>query len=432
MSKRQSSKCLLNKVSTLGNLRSAWKELNKSNPLSKGLSDETIQSFGASLESNLKKIRGQLQNDKYLFSPTKGSIIKEKKSAKSLKKRPIQISEICDRLVQRAIVRKIAPILDKKFHLKNKASFAYLKETGVRDALIVMLKLYKEGYNICFEADIKSFFDTLDKGILFKKIFSALPDESLNGLITNALSQTVGNIVTFSEEDQSLFMNDGIPQGGALSPLFANVYLSDFDRIMLERGFHLIRYADDFIVMCKTREEAAEAYAVAKEILEKNLNLKMHPLKEDDNAKTRILKIGQKKLDFLGNTFTERFIQPRKKTVDKLISRIKEITKYREDLTLLTVLIETNSLLDGWISSYCHAEIGNVIDEIYRTINCRLGVFGNKIHWLKTREPINYEQYLYAGLPDLKSVLAERRKSLMKHKQDYGIFKDFWKNEQFK
>ena len=84
-------------------------------------------------------------------------------------------------------------------------------------------------------------------------------------------------------------------------------------------------------------------------------------------------------------------------------------------------------LLDGWISSYCHAEIEYVIDKIYPILYERLGVFGYKIQWLATRDPIDYGQYRNAGLPDLKSVLSERRKSLMKHKRDYQIFKDFWK-----
>lgn len=429
MGKKKPSKCLLEKVSTSQNLHSAWKELNKSNPLSRGLSEETIQSFGASLNSNFKKIRLQLKSDEYNFLETKGVIIQEKvKSTGKIKKRPLQISEIPDRLIQRAIVRKIDKILDKEFHLRNEASFAYLKGSGVRDALKVMLQLYKQKYNICFEADIENFFDTIDKKRLINKNFSALPDKSLNRLINSALSQKVGNIVNFSEEDQSFFMSDGIPQGGALSPLFANIYLSDFDKIMLKKGFHLIRYADDFIVMCKTRKEAEEAYVASKNILEKKLGLQMHPLGDDDKAKTRILTVGSKSLNFLGNTFTGALIQPQKKTVSKLEDKIKEITQYRKDQTLLTVLRKIYNLLDGWISSYCHAEIEYVIDKIYPILYERLGVFGYKIQWLEKRKPINYEQYQNAGLPDLKSVLSDRRKSLMKHKRDYRIFKDFWKS----
>jgi len=420
---------LLEKISTPQNLIKAWQELNRSRLSSGGLSSETIESFGSSLKSNIGKIKKELRSKSYKFSSTKGVLIDEKKISGKIKKRPIQVSEVRDRLVQRAIARKIEPILNKKFNLRNEASFAYTKKRGVRDALKKVLVLYRKKQNICLEADIKNFFDTVDKEKLLNKIFNALPDKSLNFLLEDALSQKVGNINEFSFGDQSLFSEEGIPQGGALSPLFANIYLSDFDSCLLKKNLNLIRYADDFVVMCKDHSEAQKAHDLSKKILENKLGLKMHPLGTEVSAKTKIVKIGPKAVTFLGATFTGGKIFPRQEAVFKFKSKIREITDINTEKTLLGVLTRLSNLLTGWISAYCYTELNDVLRNIYGLTCERVGVYGYKIDWLKKRGPISKDQYIKAGLPDLNNILFLRRSRLLQ-KKDNMIFSEFWNKEK--
>jgi len=274
---------LLHKVQIPRNLDRAWRELNKSNSSSHGLSLETVEQFSRNSTSNLKKIRKQLRTDEFKFSGIRAVVIPEKKPSGEIKRRPIRVPEVRDRVVQRAVVNIIEPYLNQKFNLRNDVSFAYLKDRDVRRAMLRVIGLHRKGNPIVLEVDIKDFFGSVNRDKLLEEmVYPQLPDGTLNEMIKNALNQEVGNLVE-TDSDWELFPDCGIPQGGGLSPLFANVYLHGFDREMVENGFGLVRYADDFVVMCKDEDEARHAYEKAVDILEGKLGLSLHKLDEENS-----------------------------------------------------------------------------------------------------------------------------------------------------
>lgn len=412
-----SQKTLRQRLQYPSNLKSAWKELNKSNPRSHGLSSETIHQFGNNLESRLSVIRKKIKNNTFSFSAVRGEAVPK---IGSPGKRPIRIADVEDRVVQRAIARLIEETLVKKYDLYNPASFAYLKRRSIhegrrsiKEALKRMIALYSEGRPIVLEADIQKFFDTVNQEkLLNEMIFPVLQDNSINNLIESALKQEVGNLNLLSEKDKQLFLDSGsgLPQGGSLSPLFANVYLSGFDRQMLQNGFGLVRYADDFIVMCKDAEEAKRAHQLAKKLLEDDLGLKLHPL---SGAKTKISKITQDKFEFLGVMFNGKRLWPSTETQQSLKQKLREITEYdKEKSSLLDVLLSLKYLMEGWISTYCFTDIEVFLHEVDEEIRERVGHAAFMMGWFDRKRSLSNQQRKFSGIPLLLSFLSKQKQNL--------------------
>lgn len=343
---------LLQEISEASNLKKAWDSLNKSNKKSHGYNSETIEEFRSSLDKNISEIASQLKKGTYKFSPVRGVLLAKKEKNKF---RPLRIQDVRDRLVCKAIANKIDPILSPLFNLDNEASFAYRKDKGIDSAIRKMVEYYQEGYKIILEADIIKFFDTVDTSLLLNTVQNALPDDSINKLIRDGLSQEVGNISDFTIDAHHFEDSiNGIPQGNALSPLFANVYLSGFDQSILEKGYKLIRYADDFIIMCKDHKTAREAYHFSKTFLEHELKLKIHELDEAINSesKTKILSPNHQKFQFLSICFNGTELWVDKKKVSQLKEKIKDITNVEKFKDLITVFTKTRNLVEGWLSSF--------------------------------------------------------------------------------
>ena len=205
------------------------------------MSEQTIEEFRQNYKANLEVIRNQLLSGEYRFGQLRAATIKKK----SGKKRPLKIADIRDRVVQRALARILERYLEKSFDLNNKASHAYLRKKGVQTAIEQMLKNHQEGCGVILEADIIDFFGTVKVDrLLNEMIFPSLPGDTVNDIIKAAFEMEVGNKANLPEEDWELFPESaaGLPQGGYLSPLFSNAYLSMFDHMMLEARFRLIRF----------------------------------------------------------------------------------------------------------------------------------------------------------------------------------------------
>jgi len=413
---------LLHKIQLPGHLHRAWFALNKSNRDSRGISDETIEDFSANLGGNIAKIRKGLREENYQFQPVRGVLIPEIKPSGEVKKRPIRSPDIRDRVVQKAIALALEPVLEKKYQLRNDASFAYLAKRSIRDALVQMLVLYKKGNPIVLEADLQDFFGTVDQDKLLNQfIFPALPDATINSLITAALTQEVGNRDTFEEGDRELFQEStvGIPQGGGLSPLFANVYLKDFDHAMLKTGFGLVRYADDFIVLCKDQKEAEKAHKLAAQILENELGLKLHPL---HSQKTRIVRPTQEKFEFLGVRFDGKQLWPSGKKIDGLKLKINEIVDPQKNHSIVKLLMRSRDLLVGWISAYSYTCLAPWIKELDHHINMQIGKRAFNLGWTRKNSLLTKEQRLTSGIPSINATFKKARESLeSKYQKAFGV-----------
>lgn len=257
---------LIAQLALIPHLNKAWNLLNKENELSYGFSGSTIGDFAQELDSNIAEISKRLLDKTFRFSPTRAAIIKKDNG----KYRPLQIPEVRDRVVQKAMAILLEEQLNGILSKSDGVSFAYQQGKGVRDAALRMKSEYLKGGMVILKADIINFFDEVQKDKLLKEIiFPSLTDDSINKLIDESLSQKLKGLKSLKKH-RALFQNagKGIPQGNPLSPLLSNIYLSRFDAQLKDDGYSLIRYADDFIVVFGSDEEAREGYEKHRKIVE--------------------------------------------------------------------------------------------------------------------------------------------------------------------
>ncbi len=389
---------LLETISTPKFLKEAWDSLNKSNKNSRGLSYETIIEFKNSIDTQIIEISKLLNANGYKFNGVRAVLIPKKNQGEF---RPLRIADIRDRLVQKALSTILANLLSNKYQLDNPCSYAYQEHRGIEDAIKKAIEHFKNGNRIILEADIKKFFDNVNRKRLLDKIYKDLPDTSINSLLEDALSQSVGNLDTHLQEHHHYFTNSisGIPQGNSLSPLLANIYLADFDQRMLKEKLCLVRYADDFIVLSKTSKDARKALKIAKEELETKLGLELHPLPSppfSKTSKTRILDPYQHEFSFLSIRFDGKNVWVNEKKVNDLLEKINLITdldNYKGDKDfngLLTILKRLKNLLEGWLSSYKFVDVDREFLKIDQLINHKLLQAFNKLEYkIKTSHTEN-------------------------------------------
>lgn len=367
-------------------LLEAWNKINKFNEESHGLSGETISNFELSLDTRILSIAKDLKNSKYRFSPTRAAIIPKDNG----KPRPLQIPEIKDRVVLKALAIMLEKELKGVLCAGEGVSFAYQDGLGVQHAIQKMQEYYNKGCTYILEADIKDFFPTVNRNELLNQIFLNLSDQSLEKLIIDGIGQEVKGLDKIKEEHHHLFknQNSGIPQGNPLSPLFSNIYLSSFDAKMKLANFGLIRYADDFIVMCKSKKEAEDAFELAKEIIEIKLHLELYPLKEKYNEKcSKIIEPTKDSFSFLSVAFDGSKIFPSRKSVDRFKAGIDKICyRKNEDQSVLNLLLKIKNSLNGWVSTYSYTDCARYFEEIDSYINKHVLISISKLDWKFTNK----------------------------------------------
>lgn len=362
------AKTLLERLAQPDTLYRAWEQINRSNLESKGIDDQTIRAFGLSIRSVVPEISEQLRAGQYKFSPLRARPIeKGKKGDGTPKWRPIRIPAVRDRLVQKAILNVISRDLEKAFGLSKKPnSFAYIKtrsnapKKGVQAASTAVLRHFERGNQWVVKGDIQGFFDDVKRDLLFKQIFPILSDDTLNDLIKASFDVDIGNrqalidLEGFSESElQELYpsLGTGIPQGGILSPTFSNVVLAPLDDAFIAERLNSVRYADDFMVLTKTKAEAEQAYELARHIVEDQLKLKLHRVSyklADQNTKSLIAPLHN--VEFLGIRHVGKHRYPAAKAFSKMTERLRAVPASDEPLT--KKLNRLASLSASWGATY--------------------------------------------------------------------------------
>lgn len=352
-------KLLIDRVSNFSCLKRAWSEI-KHRPDSYGFDGVKINEFERNLRDNLKKIQQEVSSGNYKFTPLRG-IAKPKDTPGKF--RPLKVPAIRDRVFQKAVELSIKRYIKKKYKIENKVSFAYREKLSVKDAVLKVRELYKSGYTWVYQGDIEKFFDKVNVDLLLEKIESCLPDESLNKLLRDLSNVELGNtryLIEYLGEEDFLKIfppaGSGIPQGGTLSPLFANVYLNELDMAMISRRFQMVRYADDFLVMCKSEEEARQADALAREIVEDKLKLTIYPLKPS-NSKEKHSSIQEfHEIDFLGIAFRGSSIFPSGEKFEKAIVKMKKLAHRLRQGSLLKKLNILSEYVNTWGANYYYTD----------------------------------------------------------------------------
>jgi len=223
-----------------------------------GVDGVTIERFESDLSGNLRQLEKEISSGTYFPLPLMKILVDKGKGDGEA--RALCIPTVRDRVVQTAVLQFAGPVLEKEF---EDCSFAYRKGRSVRQAVHKIREYYGKGYRWVVDADIDAFFDNVDHAILIEKLRRCVHDQVVLRLMEQWLSAEVWDGVALKALER------GIPQGSPVSPLMANLFLDELDEEMLRHGYKYVRYADDFIVLARTREKARSALELSKKVLDR-------------------------------------------------------------------------------------------------------------------------------------------------------------------
>ncbi|MGB6067019.1 MAG: group II intron reverse transcriptase/maturase [Desulfomonilaceae bacterium] len=327
---------LMDKVSSLANLKSAF-AMVKANKGSPGVDHQTIKMFEARLEDNLCHLAESLRAGTYRPQAIKRVWIPKPGTSE---KRPLGIPTVRDRVVQAALRNVLEPIFDKDF---APHSYGFRPGCGCKGALRRVDALLRQGCVFVVDADLKSYFDTIPHDLLMARIREKIADSPLLALVDSFLRQRVMDTM------EGWIPERGTPQGAVLSPLLSNLYLDPLDHLMVRHHIQMVRYADDFVILCRTEEEAHQALALVQEWTTK-AGLSLHP------TKTRIVDTTARGgFDFLGYHFERGMRWPRPKSLHKLKDTLRAKTKRTSGHSLPAIILDVNRTLRGWFEYFKHS-----------------------------------------------------------------------------
>lgn len=311
--KKRKHHSLIDKVYSPSNLLRAWARVRE-NQGAAGVDGITIRRFESKLGTRLSELSQDLRAKTYRPQPVRRVMIAKPDGGQ----RPLGIPTVRDRIVQQAILQILDPIYEETF---SPRSHGFRKGRGCATALDVVDTAIRSGYGWVVDADISKFFDTVDQEKLLDALNEEIADGSLLKLIRHILTAGVWMPETATMEPTEL----GTPQGGPLSPLLANIYLHRFDVAMRAARHGLVRYADDFVIFARSEEEARTALEDARQILEGELGLKLHP------EKTKVISVAAG-FEFLGFHY---FADPKTGRIRKEVRR-KSVARFRDAVRRLT------------------------------------------------------------------------------------------------
>jgi len=314
-----------------------------------GVDRQTVEDFAEHEREELQRLQTQLREGSYTPAAVRRTWIPKPGSSE---KRPLGIPTVRDRVAQTALVHVIEPILDATFHER---SFGFRHGRSCHDALRCVEELLAAGYVYVVDADLKAYFDTIPKDRLLEIIQRKISDRRVLGLIKQFLDQGI------MEDLRTWTPETGVPQGAVLSPVLSNAYLNPLDHRMAENGFQMVRYADDFVILCRSQEEAEAALAAVRVWVDAH-GLNLHP------EKTHIVDARTKEFSFLGYSFRGKYRYPRAKSRRKFNDRIRELTPRKSGESLECMLQRINRVTQGWFNYFrhCHWSIFYSYDGMIR------------------------------------------------------------------
>ena len=251
------------------------------------------------------------------------------------------IPTVRDRIVQTALRLVIEPIFEHRF---AEHSYGFRPGRGCKDALRRVQTLLDGGHTWIVDADLKGYFDTIPKDRLMSRVEERIADSRVLALIRSCLDQGVMDELTLHEPTDR-----GTPQGAVISPLLANIYLDPLDHLLAESGVEMVRYADDFVLLCRS-EEAAQAALVRVQTWVGANGLTLHP------EKTRLVDAAQPGgFDFLGYHFERGYRWPRRKSLDRLRDKVRQLTPRTSGVSLPATIARLNDTLQGWFGYFQHS-----------------------------------------------------------------------------
>ena len=331
---------LMDKVWSRANLESAFAKV-RSNRGGAGVDRVTVAMFGARLEAELTRLQEQLRTGAYAPQAVRRVWIPKGDGAM----RPLGIPTVRDRVVQTALRNVLEPVFEREFAVH---SYGFRPGRSAKDALRRVDTLLRSGHRHVVDADIKAYFDSIPKEALMARVRERVADGRVLTLLEQYLSQPVMEALKTWTPDA------GTPQGAVISPLLANLYLNPLDHLMARSGVEMVRYADDFVLLCRSREQAESALEAVRAWMEK-AGLTLHP------DKTRVVSMDENgsHFEFLGYRFAREknrdYRFPRPKSTKKLRETLRPLTRRCNGNSLERIIAHINPVLRGWYEYFMHA-----------------------------------------------------------------------------
>ena len=342
---------LIDKVIREESLRVAWKQV-EARKGGGGVDGMSLWLFAKRVDKRLARLSEQLREGTYEPRAVKRVWIPKGEG----KRRPLGVPTIIDRVVQTSIRNAIEPIFERKF---ADCSYGFRPGRGCKDALREVARGLKQGRTWVVDVDIEQYFDSIDHERLMDEVATEIADGTLLKLIRQFLEQEVMEGMRRWQPER------GTPQGAVISPLLANIYLHPIDVAMTEAGYRLVRYADDMVILCESRQEAERAHARMAELLAER-GLRLHPIK------TRVVEATVRPgFDFLGYRFFGNHRYPRPSSEKKLRERVRAKTPRTSGESLEEIIKRVNATLLGWFGYFRHSS-RRAFDAIDKWVRMRL------------------------------------------------------------
>lgn len=349
---------LIDKVYNWDNLVRAWRRVRR-NKGTHGLDRVTIRHFEADWKTHLREIQRKLKQRRYEPQPVRRVYIPKESNPK--KKRPLGIPVVADRVVGQALLLVLDPLFDAQM---SQRSFGFRRGRKAHDAVATLIRDGKEGYRYVVDADIASFFDRLDHQVVMSRLRARIADGRILDLFEAFLKAGIheGGIVYVPTE--------GTPQGGVISPWIANLVLDDLDWAIEARGWRLVRYADDFVVLCQSLKQAQEALRFIKQVLEE---LKLS-LNEDKTSLTDF----REGFEFLGFRLRSYRLGIRPSSIERFKDKVRRVTRRQQGRNVDAVIADLNPILRGYGRYFGVAEVAAQFAKMDTWTRMRIRSFKTK------------------------------------------------------
>jgi RNA-directed DNA polymerase len=375
-------------VLTRENLQRSWRQV-KANHGAPGIDGMTVEQFPDFVKSpQWATVREQLEAGTYQPQPVRRVYIPKASGGQ----RPLGIPTVLDRVIQQALAQVLEPLFDPEF---SDRSYGFRKLRGAHDAVRQARVYLKEGSAIAVDMDLAKFFDTVNFDVLMQRVGRKVHDPAVRRLIWRYLRAGV------MEDGQKKPSEQGVPQGGPLSPLLANIVLHDLDMELERRGHRFVRYADDFVVLVRSEQAGKRVMASLTRFLKRVLRLEVNP------AKSKVAPLNQCR--FLGFTFRRKKIVWSEKSLAAFRRRVKELTGRSWGVSMEYRLEKLSEYLRGWMAYFALSEYYSPVPELDEWIRRRVRMCYWK-QWKRCRKRVG--ELLKLGVSERQAVLtALSRKS---------------------
>lgn len=378
---RDGAENLLERILDRNNLNRAYKQV-KRNHGAPGIDGMTVEQALPWLQEHRAELLQSIREGKYNPSPVRRKEIPKLDGGV----RKLGIPTVVDRIIQQAIAQQLQPIYEPLF---SDASYGYRPKRSGQQAVRQVKKYAEQGYTYAVEVDLSKYFDTLNHELLMELLRKQIQDKRVTGLIKKYLKAGVmeNGIITKTRE--------GSPQGGPLSPLLANIYLNEFDQEMAKRGVKMVRYADDIVVVTKSKRAAEHMLESCRRFLGGKLKLTMNL------QKSKVVSMfSRRNFKFLGCCLGKDgrgiYIRVHRNSLQKAKQKLRELTRRSQGRNVRMVMAKVKEFIRGWIGYFYIADMKRILQSWDKWLRRRIRMYIWK-QWKKPKTRVQNLQKL--GIP---------------------------------